>query len=121
MSRESLRILLVEDEMLVAMLLEDMLTESGHTVIGPVAKLDQAVEAARNESIDLAILDVNLQGHEVFPVAEALAARQIPFVFSTGYGAGGLPEAWRQRPTLQKPFRRDDLYRVIGELSGNMP
>ena len=120
MSREALRILLVEDEMLVAMLLEDMLTESGHTVIGPVAKLDKAVEAARDESIDLAILDVNLHGHEVFPVAEVLAARQIPFVFSTGYGAAGLPDAWRQRPTLQKPFRRDDLYRVIDERSGGV-
>ncbi|UGB39484.1 response regulator [Frateuria soli] len=111
------RILLVEDEMLVAMLLEDMLSEAGHTIVGPMARIDQAVEAARTKAIDLAILDVNLGGEEVYPVAEALAAREIPFAFATGYGAQGLREPWQARPTLQKPFHRADLFRMVAELA----
>jgi CheY-like chemotaxis protein len=113
------RILLVEDEMLVAMLLEDMLGEAGHTIIGPMAKVDQAVEAARTETIDLAILDVNVGGDEVYPVAEALAARDIPFAFATGYGAQGLREEWQDRPTLQKPFHRNDLFNMVAELASS--
>lgn len=111
------RILLVEDEMLVAMLLEDMLAEAGHTLIGPLARVDQAIEAARQETIDLAILDVNVGGDEVYPVAKALAARNIPFAFATGYGAHGLLEPWQDRPTLQKPFHRSDLFRMVDELA----
>lgn len=113
------RILLVEDEMLVAMLLEDMLSEAGHTIIGPMARIDQALEAARKETIDLAILDVNVGGDEVYPVAEALAAREIPFAFATGYGAHGLREPWQERPTLQKPFHRSDLFRMVAELASS--
>lgn len=113
------RILLVEDEMLVAMLLEDMLVEAGHTIVGPVARIEQAVEAARSEPIDLAILDVNVGGEEVYPVAEALAAREIPFAFATGYGAQGLREPWQDRPALQKPFQRSDLFRMVAELSAS--
>ncbi|MBP1475873.1 response regulator [Frateuria sp. MAH-13] len=113
------RILLVEDEMLVAMLLEDMLSEAGHTIIGPMARIDQAVEAARTETVDLAILDVNVAGEEVYPVAEALAAREIPFAFATGYGAHGLREPWQDRPTLQKPFHRADLFRMVAELASS--
>ena len=113
------RILLVEDEMLVAMLLEDMLAEAGHTIIGPLARIDQAVEAARGQAIDLAILDVNVGGDEVYPVAEALAAREIPFAFATAYGAHGLREPWQDRPTLQKPFHRNDLFRMVAELASS--
>jgi CheY-like chemotaxis protein len=113
------RILLVEDEMLVAMLLEDMLIEAGHTIVGPLARVDQAVEAARHEAIDLAILDVNVGGEEIYPVAEALAAREVPFAFATGYGAHGLREPWQDRPTLQKPFHRSDLFRMVAELASS--
>jgi CheY-like chemotaxis protein len=113
------RILLVEDEMLVAMLLEDMLTEAGHTIVGPVARIERAVEAARSEAVDMAILDVNVGGEEVYPVAEALAAREIPFAFATGYGAHGLSEPWQDRPTLQKPFHRNDLFRMVAELASS--
>jgi CheY-like chemotaxis protein len=112
-----LRILLVEDEMMVAMLVEDILVDAGHVVIGPLAQADKALQAAGNETLDLAILDVNINGGSVYPVAEALAARGIPFVFATGYGACGLDEGWQDRPTLQKPFRRDDLYRVVRQLA----
>jgi len=113
----SLRILLVEDEMLVAMLLEDLLVDIGHQVVGPLSDLGKAVEAARSEALDLAVLDVSLNGHEVYPVAEVLAERGIPFVFATGHGAFGLRERWRHYPTLQKPFHRDDLYSMIDELA----
>src|SRR5690348_1237410 len=111
--RSGLRILLVEDEMMVALLLESMLIDFGHTIVGPVARLDKALEAAQREALDLAILDVNVNGQEVYPVAAALAARGIPFVFATGYGKAGLRAPYRDRPTLQKPYRSDDLREAI--------
>lgn len=111
-----LRILLVEDEIMVALLLEEMLAELGHTVVGPVARLDKAVELAWQEAVDVAILDVNVDGKEVYPVAEALATRGIPFVFSTGYGRTGLRAPYGDRPTLQKPFHRSDLRDLLAEI-----
>ncbi|MGN6327600.1 MAG: response regulator [Rhodanobacter sp.] len=111
------RILLAEDEMLVAMLLEDILIDQGHALIGPLAHLDQALHAARHEALDLAILDVNLNGQEIYPVADVLLERGIPFAFSTGYGAQGLAERWQKHPTLQKPYHRDELYRMVDELT----
>ena len=111
--RGGLRVLLVEDENLVAMLLEDMLAELGHSVVGPVARLKKALEMAQHEAIDLAILDVNINGEQAYPVAEALAARGIPFVFSTGYGERGLPPQYRGHPTLQKPFQQHDLEKLF--------
>lgn len=108
-----LRILVVEDEMMIALLLESMLVEFGHRVAGPVARLDKALEAAQREPLDLAILDVNVNGQEVYPVAAALASRGIPFVFATGYGRAGLRPPYRDRPTLQKPYRSDDLREAI--------
>lgn len=111
------RILLAEDEMLVAMLLEDILIDQGHALIGPLAHLDRALQAAQHEAFDLAILDVNLNGQEIYPVAEVLMERGIPFAFSTGYGAQGLAERWQKHPTLQKPYHRDELYRMVDELA----
>jgi CheY-like chemotaxis protein len=116
-----LRVLLVEDEILVAMLLEDMLAELGHTIIGPVARLDKAVEMARSETLDLAILDVNLNGKEAYPVAEALDMRGIPLVFATGYGTGGLRAPYRNRPTLSKPFLRRDLVQALALACSTKP
>jgi CheY-like chemotaxis protein len=104
-----LRVLLVEDEAMVVLLLEDILSEFGHEVVGPVATLDKAVEMAQRETLDVAILDLNINGREVYPVAEALAARGIPFIFSTGYGKEGVRAPYDDRPTLQKPFLRQDL------------
>lgn len=114
--RAVLRVLVVEDEMLVAIMLEDMLAELGHALAGTAAGLDQALEMAQREVFDLAILDVNLNGKEIYPVAELLAARGIPFAFSTGYGQRSLREPYRDRPTLQKPFQRNDLEKVISEI-----
>ena len=111
-----LRVLLVEDEIMVALLLEEMLAELGHTVVGPVARLERALEMTQREPFDVAILDVNINGGEVYPVAEALAARDIPFAFVTGYGGKGLRTSYCDRPTLQKPFRRRDLGELFAEL-----
>ncbi len=109
------RVFLVEDEALVAMLVEDMLADEGCIVAATANRVPEAVETARDPAVafDLAILDVNLAGQPVFPVAEALAARGVPFAFATGYGAGGLPDEWKLRPTLQKPFTAGDIRAVL--------
>ncbi len=112
-----LRVLLVENENLVALLLEDMLAELGHTVVGPVARLDKALEMAQREAFDVAILDVHINGGDAYPIAEALAARGIPFVFSTGSGKESLRAPYNDRPALQKPFQRHDLQKLFAELS----
>jgi CheY-like chemotaxis protein len=110
-----LRVLLVEDEFMVALLLETELATLGCEIIGPIGRLDRALEIAQREALDVAILDVNINGKEVYPVAEALAARDIPFVFVSGYGRQGLRAPYGDRPTLQKPFRVDDLVAVLEE------
>jgi len=98
-------ILIVEDESLVAMLLETILEDMGCATVGPISNIDDALKLlADNVPLDGALLDVNVAGREVFPVAAALQARNIPFVFSTGYGEGGLPDEWRGLPVIQKPF-----------------
>lgn len=112
---QGLRVLVVEDEALLAMTMEDMLADLGCKVVGPVGRVDQAVLLAGSERLDGAILDVNVAGVEVYPVARELAGRGIPFVFVSGYGAESLPAQWRDRPTLQKPFHPDDLTRAMAQ------
>jgi CheY-like chemotaxis protein len=107
------RVLLVEDEVMVAMLVEDMLSDFGCEVIGPAARVEEALKLVGEAQIDVAILDVNLNGHETYPVADALVALGVPFVFATGYGAGSLRDGYRDRPTLQKPFQQHDLVRAL--------
>src|SRR6516225_9386613 len=107
------RILVVEDELMIRMLLEDMLGELGYTVAAEAGRLDEALAAAKNAEIDVAILDVNLNGQPILPVADALAARGTPFVFATGYGERGLPEPYRDRPTLKKPFQLEGLKQML--------
>jgi CheY-like chemotaxis protein len=109
-------VLVVEDEMLIGMLLEDMLADMGHDVVAVVPRVNEALAAVQHEAFDVAILDVHLNGQSAFPVAEALIERGIPFVFATGYGERGLPEKYRGRPILQKPFARDDLERTLKRL-----
>ena len=111
-----LRVLVVEDEMMVSMLIEDMLTELGCLVIGPASRLDEAIELAKTAEIDCAVLDVNLGGQPIFPLADLLRERGAPFAFATGYGDAGLRDADRGSPVLQKPFREGDLARVLTEL-----
>ena len=113
-----LKVLVVEDEMLVSMLVEDMLADLGCTVVGPAAELDEAMTLAQGADIDLALLDVNLGGKPIFPVADALKARGVPFAFASGYGEAGLSEAHRGASVLQKPFREADLAKALRELVG---
>jgi CheY-like chemotaxis protein len=98
---------------MVAMLVEDMLSDFGCEVIGPAARVEEALKLVGEAKIDVAILDVNLNGHETYPVADALVALGVPFVFATGYGAGSLRDGYRDRPTLQKPFQQHDLVRAL--------
>jgi CheY-like chemotaxis protein len=105
----AMRVLIVEDELMIRMLLEDMLGELGYTVAAQAGRIDEALQAVENCEFDVAILDVNLNGDNTGPVAEVLAARGLPFVFATGYGEHGLPEAFRDRPALKKPFQMDGL------------
>ena len=112
------RILVVEDELMIRMLLEDMLGELGYVVAAEAARIDEALDAAKNAAFDVAILDVNLNGEPILPVADALAARGTPFVFATGYGERGLPEAYRDRPTLKKPFQIEGLEQMLQSALG---
>jgi len=110
------RILVVEDEFLIRMLLEDMLTDLGYELVGVAGRVDEAAEMAQTKEFDLAILDVNLDGHDVYPVADLISKRGLPFMFVTGYGGRGLPDNYRGRPTLQKPFQMDELQRMLAQL-----
>ena len=97
------RVLLVEDEACLAMMLQDLLEDAGYEVI-KAARVPAALRMAQGESIDAAILDVNVAGTEVFPVAEQLRERGVPFMFASGYGERGLPGEYRDCPILQKPY-----------------
>jgi len=103
------RILVVEDEFLVAMLIEDILEAAGCVVSGPIPRLAEALDAARREACDAAVLDVNLAGQRVFPVADILSGRNIPFLFVTGYGTVALLGDYAERPRICKPFKIADL------------
>jgi len=109
------KVLVLEDETLVSMMVEDMLLDLGCEVVGPFAKLDQALAFldGGDGRIDAALLDVNLGGVRSFPMAEALAGKGVPFVFTTGYDESGLPDAWRGRPTLRKPFMMGEMAEAL--------
>ena len=109
----SRKVLVVEDDALIAMLLEDMLAELGFEVVGPATRLRGALELAERQSFDIAILDVHLGSEQSFPVADVLRLRGIPFIFATGYGADGLNAGYRQTVTLQKPFESRQLESAI--------
>ncbi len=107
---------MVEDEYLIRMLLEDMLTDLGYRIAGAVGTIAEASNLASNADIQCAILDVNLAGQEIYPVAEILAKRGLPFIFVTGYGEGSLAEPFRGRPALQKPFQAEQLKTALEKL-----
>jgi CheY-like chemotaxis protein len=110
------RVLVVEDEYLIRMLLEDMLADLGYDVGAAVGTIAEASEHAANGEFHAAILDVNLDGQEIFPVADILAKRDLPFIFVTGYGEGSLPPNYRGRPALQKPFQAEQLEAALSGL-----
>ena len=107
------RVLIVEDELMIRMLLEGMLTDLGHSVAAEAGGLDEAISLAKQAEFDVAVLDVNLNGAPVTPVVEILVERGLPFIFASGYGQRGLPEGYRTAPILQKPFQADALEEAI--------
>jgi DNA-binding response OmpR family regulator len=109
------RILVVEDELTVAMCIEDILVQAGYVVVGPVGRLEKALEAVSNEQLDVALLDMNLKGKSIYPVARILADRGIPFAFLSGYGADVLP-ADIKAPLLPKPFDVNELLATLDTL-----
>lgn len=115
------RVLVVEDEMLIALEIEESLRSLGCVVVGPVGKLDAALRLAREEELDAAILDVTIRGGDVFPVAEELLARGIPFVLASGYGDWALPAPFRDRPRLTKPFARHELEMQVNSMCNRKP
>ena|ERR1700739_4545049 len=110
---EGARILVVEDESVITMLLQDMFEELRCEVVSLASRFQDALAKANTLSFEVAILDVNLNGQHTFPIAEALKARGVPFIFATGYGAAAVPENFRTAPVLQKPFRIADLERAV--------
>jgi CheY-like chemotaxis protein len=103
------RMLLVEDEALIALMLEDMVEGMGCAVTGLAPRVALGVAMAETGHFDVAILDVNVAGENVEPVAECLAAKGVPFIFATGYGEAGVPLRYRDRPVVAKPFRSEQL------------
>ena len=107
------RVLVVEDESMVTMLLQDFLEDMGCEVAGIASRLAEALEKIDTVTFDVAILDVNLNGQQTLPVAQALLARGSPVVFATGYAATTVPPELRTVPILQKPFQQQDLERAL--------
>ena len=115
------RVLIVEDEMLVALLIEDLLMDLGCSTLGPCGSVPVALDVVRTEAFDLAILDVNLAGKKVYPVADALAERNIPFLFLSGYGEGALPDGHPDWRVCAKPFKTDDLAVMMSAALESVP
>lgn len=118
---EGRRVLVVEDEMTIALVIEEMLLDLGAQVIGPESRLGAALQLAGEASLDAAILDVNIRGGNSYPVADVLAKRGIPFIFCSGYNEWALEERHRDRPRLMKPYSlkelEDQLIKLLGSLS----
>jgi CheY-like chemotaxis protein len=106
-------VFLVEDEVMIRMMVVDMLGELGYRVAAEAGEINEAIRLAQCSEYDFAILDVNVNGRVISPVAELIKARNRPFIFATGYGSAGLPEEYRDRPALQKPFQIETLAQMI--------
>ena len=113
------RVFVVEDEFAVLLLVEDMLTELGCKLAGTASRMPEAINMARTAAFDAAVLDVNINGEVIDPVAEVLATRKVPMVFSTGYGRSGITARWRDHPVLQKPYRLEELAVALRRALGN--
>lgn len=111
-----LRVFLVEDEFHVLLLLEEMLAEIGCTIVATASSVSSALEKAQTCEADAAVLDVNLAGQKVYPVADCLRRRGIPFLFSTGYGIGGIEQPWRSYPVVEKPYLPEQLSAALARL-----
>jgi len=106
-------VFLVEDEAMIRMMVADMLEELGYSIAAEAGEIEQALKLAQTADFDIAILDVNVNGKLISPVAEVIEARNRPFIFATGYGTQGLPPEYRDRPALQKPFQMEGLAAMI--------
>jgi len=113
---DGVRVLVVEDEYLVAALIEQILESAGCIVMGPVARVPEALDAVDHDNYDAAVLDVNLAGERINPVADALSERDVPFMFVTGYGANALPSEYAERPHIGKPFRMAELLGMLSSI-----
>lgn len=111
--------LVIEDELLVSMLIEDILLDEDCSVVGPFSNLPDALSAARHELVDVALLDVNLRGEMVYPVAEVLTERGIPFVFLSGYGSDAIPTDHPEWLACSKPFSPRELIKVLADRMQN--
>jgi CheY-like chemotaxis protein len=118
-ARAGLRVFVAEDDFHVLQLLEDMLSELGCTVVDSVSNVGAALQRAAVTAAQVAVLDVNLRGQAIFPVAQALRQRGIPVVFSTGYGAEGVGPEWKSCPVVQKPYALERLGAVLAQVRGS--
>jgi CheY-like chemotaxis protein len=114
------RVLLVEDEPIIAMSVDDMLSDLGCIVVGPALSAAEGAKLARNEQIDAALLDINMGDGPSFPIAAILQERNIPFSFATGYGRTGLPADLGHVPVLAKPYTQDRLAETLRSLLGHL-
>jgi CheY-like chemotaxis protein len=114
-SAQKRRVLVIEDEGLVAMFIEDILSDLGHEVVAVASRIHDALNIARNGIFDFAIVDVNLDGEPSYPIAEIIKERGIPFAFATGYGPKGLDPRFADVPTLAKPFVMEDLKKLLSQ------
>src|SRR5215207_9495894 len=113
------RVLVVEDEAMIAMLVEDMVLDFGSEVVGPATKMEEALRLASDAILDAAILDVNVGGAVVYPVADVLRGRDVPIIFATGYGSGALPSRFGNNPALSKPFSYKELAEALRSVLAN--
>lgn len=111
-----LRVLVVEDEMMILMIIEDMLADLGCESVTAAATVDQALALIDTQAFDAAMLDMNLNGIKSHSVADALTTRGVPFVFSTGYGGHDMRDGYRDRPVLTKPFPYEELVEMLTRL-----
>ena len=113
---KGLRVLVVEDQAPIALQLEDMLVESECEIVGPASRVPQALQLIKEQTVDAAVLDLNIAGVLVYPVAEALEAKGLPFFFATGFGSSSLSEPYRKKRVLQKPFSRRAFLSALQEM-----
>ena len=109
------KVLVVEDEMMIAMLIEDMLDAFGCKLVGPATSVPRALELIGKEKVDVAVLDLNLDGKDTYAIADALRQKNVPFLFATGYGSTGIRPEYRDRPVLQKLFQAKELEIALAE------
>jgi len=115
----SLRVLIIEDEAMIALLIEDMVGDLGGQVVGPATKFEQAMYLALQADFDLAVLDVNIDGLAVYPIADVLRDRGIPFIFMTGYDSSVIPQRYQHNCVLLKPFTNQTFSNALREIIVN--